>query len=120
MRHSHVRSGKDSWYHLLDCRDDVGIRGAPTEIATHALPNLVVIECYMVGVQIGAYRTRPAVLGLAQHPDRRADLSRRTVAALECIVSNERPLEGVQILTVGEPFDRDDLGVLMRDGEREA
>jgi len=40
------------------------------------------------------------------------------------VVRDERPLQRVQTLaitiTVGEPFDRDDLAVLVRDGEGEA
>ncbi len=33
---------------------------------------------------------------------------------------DERPLQRVQALAVGKPLDGDDLGVLVRDGEREA
>jgi len=74
----------------------------------------------MISVQIGAHRAWPAGLGLAQHAGRRAELSRRTVAALECVVRDERPLEGMQGLAICKPLDGDDLGVLVRDGEREA
>src|SRR5713226_3361121 len=74
----------------------------------------------MIGVQIGTHRAWPASLDLVQHADRRADLSRRTVAALECVVRNERLLEGMQGFAIYEPLNGDDLGVLMRDGEREA
>src|SRR5262249_12070023 len=70
--------------------------------------------------QIGADHTGPASLGLAQHADCRADLSRRAVATLEGVVCDERSLERVQVLPVGKPLDRDDLGVLMGNGEAEA
>src|SRR6266516_568982 len=120
MRRSRVHNGKDSSRHLRDCRDDVRIGSTPAEIAAHALPNLVVVELHMIGAQIGTYCTRPASLGLAQHSDRRADLSGRTVAALERVVCDERLLERVQVLTICQPLDSDDLDILMRDGEREA
>src|SRR6266516_3311793 len=120
MHHSHVRSGKDSLLHLRYGRDDICVCSTAAEIAAHALADLIVVERHMISVQIGAHCTRPALLGLAQHPNGRADLSRRAVAALECIVRNERPLERVQVLTVCQPFDRHDQGVLMRDREREA
>src|SRR5437764_1248337 len=58
--------------------------------------------------------------GLAQHSDGRTDLSRGTVAALEGVVFDERLLQRVQVLTTGKPLDRDDLGILMRDGEGKA
>src|SRR6266516_425092 len=96
------------------------MRCAPAEIAAHALSDLIVVEGDVIGVQIGAHRTRPASFGLAQHTDRRANLSRRAVAALKCVVRDERPLEGVQGLAICKPLDGDDLGVLVRDGECEA
>jgi hypothetical protein len=61
-----------------------------------------------------------ASFGLAQHSDGRTDLSRGTVAALEGAVFDERLLQRVQVLTIGKPLDRDDLGILMRDGEGKA
>jgi hypothetical protein len=74
----------------------------------------------MLGVQIGAHRTGPARLDLAQHTNGRADLPWGTVAALEGIVFDERPLQWVKILIVGKPLDRDNLGILMRDGKSKA
>ena len=75
----------------------------------------------MIGVQIGAHRAWPAGLGLAQHADRRAELSRRTVATLKGVVCDERPLEWVQVVAIcRQPLDGDDLGILMRDGEGKA
>jgi hypothetical protein len=39
---------------------------------------------------------------------------------LEGVVFDERPLQRVQVLIIGEPLDRDNLGILMRDSEGEA
>ena len=74
----------------------------------------------MLGVHIGAHRTGPARLDLAQHPDGRADLPRGTVAALEGIVFDERPLQRVQVPIIGKPLYRDDLAILMRHGKSKA
>src|SRR5258708_2831320 len=112
MHRSHVRSGMDSWGGLLDCRNDVRIRGAAAEVAAHALPDLIVVERHMVRVQIGSDCTRPALLGLAQHAYRRADLSRSTVTTLEGVVRNERALERVQVLAICQALNRDEPGVL--------
>ncbi len=105
---------------LLNGWNDIGIGGAAAEVAAHALTDLIVVEGDVRSLQISAHHTGPASLGLAQHPDRRADLARGTIAALEGVVRDERPLEGVQVLAVGKPLDRDDLGILMRDGKGKA
>src|SRR5947199_10002433 len=119
-RHLHVRSGKASSLYLRYSRHDIRIRSAPAEIATHALTNLIVAEHDMLGVQIGAHRTGPAGLDLAQHTNGRADLPRCTVTALEGVLFDKRSLQWVQVLITGESLDRDDLGTLMCDGEGEA
>src|SRR5258708_4415321 len=135
-RQPRVRSGRDSSRCLLWCllrglvllgdlpdrRDDVGVGGAAAEIAAHALANLVVVEGDLVGTEIGGDGAGPAGRGLAQHPDRRAELPRCAIAALEGVVRDERPLERVQVVATHrrQPLDRDDLTVLMRDGERQA
>src|SRR5713226_10644825 len=85
---------------LPDRRDDVGIGGAAAEIAAHALADLIVGEGDVRSRQISAHGTGPADLGLAQHADRRAELSRRTVAALEGVMVDERLLEGVQVVAI--------------------
>ena len=63
---------------------------------------------------------RPAGRHLAEHAHRRAELARRAVAALERVVLDERLLQRVQIVPVGQTFDGDDLGPLERDGQRQA
>ena len=57
---------------------------------------------------------------LLDHPDRRAELAGRAVAALEGVVLDERGLQRVQLVAVGEPLDGRDLRAVVRDGEREA
>src|SRR5205807_599210 len=117
-RHAHVRSGKDSFLCLLPCllgplpllclpgdlhdrRNNIGIRGAAAEIAAHTLADLLVVEGDVVGVQISAYHAWPTRLGLAQHPHCRAELSRGTVAALKCVMRDERLLERMQVFAIG-------------------
>src|SRR5215469_10219777 len=143
MHRSHVRSEKDSSrslllpitnkalastlrvcrsdrYYLRDRRDDIGIGRTAAEIAAHALADLLIVEGDVLSSQIGAHRAGPASLDLAQHPNRRAELSRRAVAALEGVMGDERLLQRVQVLAISQPLNRDDLGVLVRDGERQA
>ena len=74
----------------------------------------------MLGVQISTHRTGPTGLDLAQHTGGRADLPRGTLTALEGVVFDKRPLHRVQVLIIGEPLDRNNPGILMRDGEGEA
>jgi hypothetical protein len=57
---------------------------------------------------------------LAQQRDRRHDLTRRAVAALERVVRDERLLHRVQHAVVGgQPLDRGDLTALAGDRERQ-
>src|SRR5258708_1695959 len=138
MRHVRVRSGKDSSGCLLlyslgplrllcllgnlpDRRNNSGIGGAAAEIAAHALADLLIVEDDVLSRQISAHHAGPTGLDLAQHADRRAELSRGTVATLKGVVCDERLLEGVQVVAIGrQPLDGDDLGVLVRDGEGQA
>src|SRR5438045_9239039 len=100
MHRWRVRSETDSWLCLLprvlhrQCfvcllgnlpnrRDNIGVGGAAAEIAAHALADLLIVEGDVRSRQIVAHRAGPAGLALAQHADRRAELARGTVAALE-------------------------------------
>ncbi len=106
---------------LSDRRDNIGIGGAAAQIAAHALADLLVVQGDVRSRQIIAHRAGPTGLGLAQHADRRANLSRGTVAALKRVMRDERLLEGMQVVAIGrQPLDGDDLGVLVRDGEGQA
>src|SRR5258708_9154295 len=108
----HARSEKDSWLclrpylldpqcfirllgDLSDRRDNIVIAGAAPQIAAHTLPDLLVGEGDVRSRQIIAHRAGPTGLGLAQHADRRAELARGTVAALEGVMVDERLLEGM-------------------------
>ncbi len=106
---------------LPDRWNNSGIGGTAAEIAAHALADLIIVKGNVVNGQIGAHRAGPTGLGLAQHAERRADLPRGTVAALERVVRNERLVEGVQVVAIGrQSLDGNDLGVLVGDGEGEA
>ena len=61
-----------------------------------------------------------AGLDLGEHADRRADLARRAVAALEAVVLDERRLQRVQVVRRAQPLDGDDLVALVHDRERQA
>ncbi len=87
-----------------DRRDDVGIGAAAADVAAHQLADLV------VGL-------RPA---FGQQARGRADLARRAVAALECVVVDERLLQRMQRAVHRQAFDGGDLGAILHDGEREA
>ena len=70
----------------------------------------------------GARRHRLGLAGvhLGEHPDRRAQLAGRAVAALERVVLDERLLQRMQLVVVREPLDGRHLGAIVRDREREA
>ena len=100
-------------------RDSVYLLEALLEQESGLTPTEIMSD--VASAQISAHRAGPTGLGLAQHPDRRAELSRRTVAALKRVVRDERLLEGVQVGAIGcQPLDGDDLGVLVGDGEGKA
>src|SRR6185312_8241655 len=65
----------------------------------HPLANLV---CRLLPVQ-------------KDQPGRGADLARRAVAALEGVMVDEDPLQGVERLPLGEAFNRGDLGAVLHD-----
>ncbi len=106
---------------LPDRRDNSGIGSAAAEIAAHTLADLLVVEGDVLSRQISAHRAGPTGPGLAQHAERRAELSWGTVAALKRVVRDERLLEGVQVVAIcRQPLDGDDLGILVRDSEGQA
>src|SRR3954451_6259203 len=83
---------------------DIGVRGTAAEIATHPLGDLGV--------------TRR--VALVEQGDRGHDLAGGTVAALECVLRNERPLHGVKSCTTRHALDGGYLAALAGDGERQA
>ena len=94
----------DSPHRLLDCRDDVGVGAAAADVAAHELADFV----------------RGLCLALGDQPDRRADLPRRAIAALERVMVDERLLQRMQRAVVRQAFDRGDLRAIVHDGERQA
>src|SRR2546428_1443787 len=79
-----------------DRGDDVRVRAAPAEIAGHPLADLVVVPR----------------LAFLEQGDRRKDLSRRAVAALERVLAQEGFLHRVQLSALDQPFDGGDAGAL--------
>src|SRR3954462_11182110 len=90
--------------HLLHRRDDPRIRAAAADVAAHRLAHVV----------IG--RTP----GLVQHRDRRHDLTRRAVPALEAVVGDECLLHRVELLAARKPLDRRYAPALLHNGECQA
>src|ERR1700757_1164565 len=74
---------------LLHRRDDVGIGGATADVAAHIFPDVVLA----------------ARMPFAPAGDRRHDLARRAVAALERILVDEGLLHRMQSVALGEPLD---------------
>src|SRR5258708_15613792 len=72
--------------------DDVGISAAPADVAAHLLADIVV----------------GSGMAFVEQADRRADLARGAVAALERVVLHEGRLHRVKLLAAGDAFDRGD------------
>ena len=85
--------------------DDARVGAAAADIAAHPLADAL-------GVVAG--------LAFAQQADGAHDLARRAVAALEAVMGDEGGLHRMQPVAFGEAFDRQDLGAVEADGEREA
>jgi hypothetical protein len=88
---------------LLNGRDDVGVRTAAADVATHPLADLV---------------RRPGV-ALLQQSDRGHDLAGRAVPALESVVLDKRGLDGVELITVRKTLNGCDFSILLHDREGE-
>src|SRR5262245_56201019 len=88
---------------LVHGRNNVGIGAAATEIAAHGF----------------AYRGIAARVALVHAADRRQDLPRRTIAALESIVIHERLLHGMEVsVRSDEALDGRDRAALHARGQR--
>ena len=90
--------------HRPNRRADVRIGRAAADVAAHELGDVLVAG----GV------------ALLDQLDRGHDLPGRAVAALERVVLDERALHRVQLVAVGEPFDRRDRVALGGERERQA
>src|SRR5207248_4931124 len=81
---------------LLDGRNDVRIRGAATNIAAHIFADIIVAGS----------------VAFLDAGDRRHDLARRAVAALERVLLDEGLLHRMQLVAGGQPLDGGDLAAL--------
>src|SRR3989442_612680 len=84
-----------------DCSDDVGIAGAPADIAGEAVADL-------------ALRSGPAAADQIHRGDQHR---RRAEAALKCMVSMEVSTHRRHYRVAGKPFDGLDRAVVAGDGE---
>src|SRR5205085_2795456 len=103
---------------LADRVDDADVGAAAAQVAAHALLDLGVGQLEGAGASRG-HRARHAGAILGEHPNRRADLSGRAVAALEAVVLDEGHLERVRRVLAADAFDRRYLAapILNREGE---
>src|ERR1700722_1995398 len=99
------RGGRHGALRLLYRRDDVRIGGAATEVSAHVFAYVAVI----------------AGIALVDAGDRRQDLPRRAVAALEGVLVDEGLLHGMQpAVRLGEGLDGRDWPPLRRRRQRQA
>ena len=82
-----------------------GIGAAAAEIAAHALADALRIV---------------AGLAFLDQADRAHDLARRAEAALEAVMGDEGRLHRMQPVAVRDALDRQDLGAVVADRERQA
>lgn len=102
-----------------DGRDDIGIGGAPTDVAAHPLADLLIGQRDPRRGHVSGGVAGPARLHLGKHADGRTDLAGSAVATLEAVTLDEGALHGVQAIGIAQAFDRHDLVVLMHHGERQ-
>src|SRR6266480_1824706 len=88
-------------FRLLDCSEDIRICTATADVTAHPFPDLLVA----VGV-IFFYQG-----------DCGTDLSGRAIAALKPVVLDKSGLHWMQLLAVGQSFDRRDFIALVHDRE---
>src|SRR5438045_3947983 len=112
LAHSETGSSRALRYRG-DRGDNVRVRGAATQVAAHALADLIPVECDDIDVEVGAHHARPAFLRFAQHCDGGDDLTRSAIAALEGIVLDKRALQRVHLAVVPETRGRDDLRTIV-------
>src|ERR1700723_1399579 len=104
----------------MDRIDDAVIGAAAAEIAAHPLAQLVVTERYRLCLEILSHVTRHALPKLGRHADRRADLARRAIAALEPVMFDKRLLQRMERAGGAEALDGGDLAPFVLNGESEA
>src|ERR1700722_17030968 len=105
---------------LMDCIDDAVVGAAAAEIAAHSLAQLIVSERYRLRVEVLGDIARHALPELRRHADRRANLTRRAIAALKPVVFDERLLQGMERAGDSQALDRRDLAALVLHGQSKA
>src|SRR5262249_13108071 len=117
-----VRSGTASLTvplgHFADGCNDVGVSGAPADVAAHALGDFGMgqgrrgrdIRCRIAG---------PPRLVFGKERDGGADLAGRAVPALEPIMAHERGLHRMESALFGQALDGGDLVAIMHYRERQ-
>ena len=90
-------------HRLLNRRDDIDVRAAAADIPAHVLANLI----------IGGREA----FGHESHG--RDDLPGRAITTLKSIVLDERRLQRMQVVAVGQPFDRRNCFALVHHRQRE-
>src|SRR5713101_102312 len=118
-----VRSGTASSAaslgHLTDGGNNVGISGAPADIAAHTLRNLRIGQSWR-GRDVRRRIAWPARLVFSQQRDRRANLTGGAIPALQSIMAHKCGLHWVEIAIFFQTLDGRDLVARMHHGERQA
>src|SRR5262245_5707431 len=105
--------------HVADGCDDVGISGAPADVAAHPLGDFGIGQGRR-GRDIRRDVAWPACPVLGEHGHGGADLAGRAISALQSIMAHESGLHWMQSIFTGEALDRGDLGSIMHYRERQA
>src|SRR3984893_4604807 len=117
--HSETGSWAASLRHLADGGNDVWVSGAPADIAAHALRDLRIGQSWRCR-DVSRRITWPACLVLGQHRDRRANLTRGAIAALQSVMAHKCGLHRVEIAVFFQTLDGRDLVARMHHGKRQA
>ncbi len=99
--------------------DDIGVRAASADIATHAFPDFSGGDGAL-GEQVATYVAGYAGLYFFKHRDCRANLPRCAVTALIAVMFDERRLQRMQIVRRTEPFNGGDAVAFVHDCKRKA
>src|SRR5262245_12114963 len=105
--------------HFADGCDDVGIGGAPADVAAHPFGDFGIGQGRR-GRDIRRRVARPACLVFGEERDGRANLAGRAVPALESIMAHESGLHGMQRALLCQTFDGGDLVAVMHHRECQA
>src|SRR5262252_8645602 len=105
--------------HFADGCDDVGIGGAPADVAAHPFGDFGIGQGRS-GCDIRRRVARPACLVFGEERDGRTNLAGRAVPALESIMAYESGLHGMQRALLCQTFDGGDLVAVMHHRECQA